>query len=863
MKDTGVTEQNSLPFNQILRRLRESAGITQAELADRAGLSVKAIGALESGRRRRPYPSTIRAIADALELTESDRVELAGSAPGRTKAPVAIRDASSSLPAAPTPIVGRDRELSEITNLMRSSNARLVTLTGPGGVGKSRLALEAASRLADHVSGRTAFVALAPLSDPALVLPTIAQTLELTESDDNGAQAKLAAHFGATAWFLVLDNLEHLLAVATDLADLLAMCPGLALLVTSRAPLRIRAEHEYPVRPLALPVMNRIPTLVDVVKAESVQLFLERARAAVPGFDLSEANYVAVAEICRRLDGLPLALELVAPRLRALGPTELLARLEHVLPVLVSGSRDLPQRQQTMQAAINWSYELLDADEQTLFRRLSVFAGGWTLDAAESITAWDATSSSRIFDLLSELVEQSLVVAETGQEATRYRMLQPIHEFAAQRVVESGESLELGSHHLSWCLALARQAEGELHGPAQQQWLVRLEQEHDNLRAALSWSQHDKSRKADELQLASALWLFWETRGHLSEGRRWLEHALSGSDDAAPDHRAAAFNAAGNLARDQGDHARAAFLHDASLSLRRELGDANGAGQSLLNLGNVMLDQGHYERASDYYEEALALFRDVGNDWDVANALNNMGIALGYRGDYEQATAFLEEALVLRERSGEAAYRARSLDALAVVLHRQGNVERAESLHREALALRRELADLRGEAISLRNLGRVARHRGDYSEAKLLIEESLRIRREIEDSLGIALSLSALADVARLQGDRDRAVALYCEGLALHRQMGNNEGLVEIFLGLAAIAFDDGAPERAALLLGASEQLREALAQPLPPVHRDDYERLIAGLQTALDTEQFELARQAGLSMSADQAITYALGDAA
>ncbi|CAN5595836.1 hypothetical protein BH23CHL2_BH23CHL2_11880 [soil metagenome] len=733
-----MVEQESLPFSHHLRRLRETAGLTQAELAERAGLSVKAISALESGRRRRPYPSTVRALSDALGLSESERVEFTrATSAGSTSIAASSITASIPLPVPPTPIIGRERELTEVIDLLQDNTTRLITLTGPGGVGKTRLALEVAEQVRADVSSRASFVPLAPINDFSLVLPTIAQAIGLTETGDAGIRAMLLERLGTQPWLLVLDNLEHILDVAPDLAELLAACPQLTMLVTTRAPLRIRAEHEFPVRPLALPDLSRIPTPEEVENVSSVQLFLERARAAVPGFELTQANCAAVAAICRRLDGLPLALELVAARIRAMSPIELLARLDHVLPLLAGGSRDMPQRQQTMQAAINWSYQLLESGQQALFRRLSVFHGGWSLEAAEAVAGWGEILAADVVDLLMDLVEQSLVIAEvTAAESTRYRMLEPIRQFAEQHVEEAGETVSIGDRHLDWSLSLAQRSATEIIGPAQQEWLERLEREHDNMRAAMAWSELDRSRAERGLRLATALWRFWETRGHLTEGRRWLEHALEAADDVPAATRADALNAAGNLAHDQGESERAAALIEESLQLRREIGDIEGMAKSLNDLGNIILNQGDYQSAVSYYEEALSHFREAATEWGAAIPLNNLGIVLGQCGDYGRATELLEEALDIWERLGETAFRARALDGLGEIARMQGNLDRAQELHQTSLALRQELGDPRGIAVTLNNLGLVARYRREYGEAVRLIKQSLEIR----STIGIAVA---------------------------------------------------------------------------------------------------------------------------
>ncbi|MEZ4522283.1 MAG: tetratricopeptide repeat protein [Thermomicrobiales bacterium] len=843
-----------------MRRLRGNAGLTQAELAERAGISVKAVAALESGRRKRPYPSTLRSLANALGLSDQQYRDLSGIVQKRTPPLSKSSNERAALPLPPTPIIGRDRELSDVGELLRDGSMRLLTLTGPGGVGKSRLALELARRQRDLQASQVALVSLAPVSDPSLVIATIAQTLGVPESPDTPAIALLGEHLRNERWLLVLDNLEHLLAAAADIASLLADCRDLQIVATSRAPLKIRAEHEYPVRTLDLPDLRRVPVLAEVAGTSAVQLFVERAQASNRSFELTQENCAAIATICRRLDGLPLALELVAARVRAMSPTELLARLDRVLPMLSSGSRDLPERQQTMTAAISWSYQLLNAEHQALFRRLSVFHGGWTMDAAEYVAAWHPVSSTNGVSLLADLVEQSLVVAEfSPSRTTRYRMLEPISEFAASQLDEAGETHALLDRHLGWCLALTKRAIPELHGPSQQEWMDRLEAEHDNIRAALTWTHLDGRRKSLELELSAALWFFWETRGHISEGRRWLAAALADSDGAPANLRADALNAAGNLARDQGDYGASTKFHESSLELRRKIGDLDRVAHSLLNLGNVELDQGRYRRAREIYAEALSLFQQTGNDWDTASSLNNIGIVLGYLGDYDRAEMMLEQAIELRQPTGESVYRARSLDALGAVMRQKGDLDRANDLHREALGLRRQLEDTPGTAVTLLNLGLVARYQDELDEATRFIEESLEIRRSLEDQFGIATSTGSLATVARLRGDIEQARSLYIQALKMQSRMKISDGLAETLFGLALIAASTGDPELAARLLGASEGLRDAVGLAIPSVERPDYDRTLELIRSGLPPEVFERSRIGGRTMIVDQAVQLAL----
>lgn len=839
----------SREFSHRLRELREVAGLTQEELAERAGLSVKAIGALERGHRRRPYPHTVRAIADALGLSDAERALLAGSVPGRepTSAPPPANP--QPVPGAPTRMIGRERELVDVLTLLDDPAARLVTLTGAGGVGKTRLALEVAARVARSGTAVT-FVPLAHLADASLVIPAIAHALGVAELGTTPALQLVVGRVASQPWLLVLDNLEQVLDAAPSLADLLDVAPRLAILATSRAPVRIRAEREYPLRPLDVPDLARLPTVDEVAAVSSVQLFVERARAAEPSFTLTPATSLAVAAICRRLDGLPLAIELVAARARALGPTELLARLDQMLPLLVGGARDLPARQQTMRAAIDWSEQLLDPDARALFRRLSAFAGGWDLGAAETVASTGDPAPDSVLDLLAVLIEQSLVVAEpTSDDLTRYRMLEPIRQFAAQRLEESGEQPAVHGHHLAWCLAFARQAARELIGSAQQEWLARLEREHDNLRAALQRAHADPVHYESGLELAASLWRFWSIRGHLTEGRRWLEGSLAVADQVPPETRANACNAAGNLARDQGDLARSAELHETALVLRRELGDRRSIALSLNNIGTVRMDQGEYEQARRLYEQALAGFRTLDGEWEVAIALHNIGIALGVQGDGDRAVASLEEAIGIWERLGETASLARSLDSLGEVHRREGRLDRAAELHDEALRIGRALDNPRAVGVTLKNLGLVARYRGDLDEAARLHTESLALRRRIGDERGVAVSLAALADVARDRDDAGEAGRLYREALDLRRRLGTKDGVADCLLGLTALATPSD-PAQAARLVGASDALRESIGEAIAPVDRPAYNRIIATIRAALPRADFEAAHAAGRELS-------------
>ena len=718
-----MTRGQDAPFGARLRRLREAAGLTQEELAEKAGLTARGISDLERGARNRPYPHTVRSLADALELTEDERAALFAAVPKRGGRPTPSTVPESALLVPPTQLVGREQELREIRELLLDgSEVRLLTLTGIGGVGKTRLALAAARGAEGHFPDGVAFIALAPLRDPVLVVSTIARSLGLREEQGQSAADALHAHLLEKRTLLVLDNFEHLLEAATEVVHLIETCRALVVLATSRAPLRVRGEQEYPVPPLALPPSTQDPTEEEVLKSPSGRLFVERARAASPSFALTSENASSVAAICWRLAGLPLALELAAAKVRFLEPVALLSRLDEALSN--AWARDLPERQRTMRATLDWSYDLLSAPERQLFRRLSVFSGGFSLEAAETVGAGE--EGGGVLSGLGALVEQSLVAVEppaAGSEA-RYGMLEPIRQYALRRLEESGEAEEIGRRHAAYYLALGEAAYPELMGREQVEWLDRLEVEHDNLRAALGWFlARDDVDSAG--RLAWALSWFWWVRGHFSEWRHWNESVLVRNPSAPT--RAHALLSASTLAYLHADYDRAAPLAEESLALARELGDEEGTRLALGLAGFIAVAREEIERGLDMVEEAVARHLAAG----------------------DKAAA----ALVLTNSS--------------VVPLRRGDLMRAERLSRQGLALAREIGDRVGTYNSLSNLASVARARSDHAGAGRLYGEALVLSVEMGDQGSTASCLEQLAGIAADEGDQGRAARLWGAAEAL------------------------------------------------------------------------------------------------
>jgi predicted ATPase len=667
---------------------------------------------LERGQRKHPYPHTVRALADALGL---EHAYLIGKMPARGDgAPFSeVAARPSALPAPLTPLLGREREVQEISGLLGRTTVRLLTLTGPGGIGKTRLGIEAAREAEGHFPDGVAFVALASLSDQALVIPRVLRVLGLREAADVRPMEILSQYLREKRILLVLDNFEHVAEAAPAVADLLGACPNLCALVTSRTSLRLRGEHEYPISPLAMPDPARAPVAEEVAHAPAARLFVERAREASPGFGLTRANAAAVAAICWRLDGLPLALELAAARVRFLDPPALLARLEEVLQS--GGARDLPERQRTMQSTIDWSYDLLSREEQDLFARLSVFPGGFTLDAAEAVGA--DVPEVEVLGLLGSLVMQSLVLAEPDKQGDgiRYRMLEPVRQYALQKLGQREK--EAKRRHAAYFLALAEEAEPRIKGREQIEWLERLEAEHDNLRAAIVGS-----LEAADPQTAArfgwALRMYWLMRARQNEGRQLMEQTLTRyGGDLPAGARARALNALAVCMYGSEDAQRLMMVSEESVTLFRQAGDRHGEAHAPGMTGFAMLQMGDLDGATRIFGEVLENLREHGDAWTSAHILNHMAVAPLRRGDYPRAAEYAREALALTEQTGDRLAAQTALQILARAAWASGEREEVRRHFQSSLVIASELVDRVNVAYCLRGLAAVA---DPQSAARLL-----------------------------------------------------------------------------------------------------------------------------------------------
>jgi predicted ATPase/serine/threonine protein kinase len=794
----------------LLREEPEPIAIRNPEAPAPLCWAVERCLAKDAGKR---YPSTrdlardLAAIRDRLSEPLPERIEAH----------------ASNLPVQRTALIGREREVALAKGLLLRKDVRLVTVTGPGGIGKTRLALQVAQEISESFPGGVYLVSLGAVGDAGLIAAVIAQTLGVREAAGQPLLENLQQHLRNSMsgpFLLLLDNFEHLIAAAPFVSELLAAVPGLKVLATSRAALHVYGEHEFPVGPLALPDPRSLPSLDALVQYPGIALLIQRARAVKPDFEITRENAAAVLEVCARLDGLPLAIELAAARLKFLSPSAIRTRLASRLRLLTGGARDLPVRQQTLRGAIDWSYDLLNTAEQKLFRRLSVFVAGCTLEAAEAVCDTKSDLGMDLLEGMASLVDKSLVqqVGE-GEGESRFVMLETIREYGLERLAASGEEGLTKRSHAAYFLVLAEEGAAEVSDADRPGWLNRLEIEHDNLRAALDYLTESGNAEWG-LRLGAALFRFWEAREYFAEGRDRLQRMLNLAGAAAPTRaRARVAFAAGVLAAEQGDYASSRALHEESLEIARKLADKQGIAVSLNALAVIIRDWGDIAAARSLFEESLLVWRELGNPLDIARSLSN----------------------------------------LASVVKLQGDFGRARALYEECLVIFRKLGDRTGAAWSLNHQGDVAREQGDSAAARAFYEQGLENFRELGDQWGIASSLADLGNLARGQRDYHTAHSQYKESLRTFRQLDHKRGIARLLECFACLAAAQSLADQSLSLAGTAAALRLTLGAPLTPAEQAELQRSLEPARRALTLTAGSSTWLEGWAMPLERAIDEAL----
>lgn len=886
--NSGIPPDEAPPgsLGGLLRSYRERRGLTQEALVASAtrGLTVETVSNTERDRTR-PRRHSLEQLMDALGLEPDERASVLslwrarGSPAAPTVPAVQLRPQfAPSLPPLLAPLVGRGKEEAALREMLASKSVRLLTLAGPPGVGKTSLAVAVAQQVGSFYAGGVAFVDLAPLREPDLVLANVAQALGAPLQTRLGLLEALAGHLEGRELLLLLDNFEQVVDAAPVVGQLVARCPSLGVLVTSRTVLRVRGEQVFPVQPLALP-KRRGPLVAErVAQAPAVALFVQRARARQPEFSLTDDNAPAVAALCAQLDGLPLAIELAAARVGVLSPAALLARMDRALGVLAEGPRDLPPRQRTIRDVIAWSYGLLDEGKQVLFRRLAAFAGGCTLAAAEAVCLGpdETLAGSPTLEGLSALVEANLLQASevsfpvgtpTGVESREegpqawFHMLAIVRAFALERLEASEEVAVIRARHADYYLSLARSTGGAIPWPGQGPWSERLEAEHDNFRAALTWARETGDHLLG-LDLAGALWPFWRRHSYSLEGRAWLEHFLAAEVTVPAELRAHALTGAAWLAQNEEDWSTSEAWFQEGLAIYHSLGQSARASNVQAKRAMEARVHGRYAEAEAFVSEGVALAREAGDAISLSYALFRRALLARERGDYALAEACFEECQRIDREAGDQPAAALALLGLGDVARDRGEMEKAEAYCSESLKEFREVGPEYGAGFSLNNLALAAASRGDVAMAESFLTEGLELFEKLGVRAGVVELLVSRGQIAEQQRDWERARTAFTDAVAQSWPNGPDWLVVTALEELASVEVEDGDPRVAVVLLAASERWRADAGAPVPMYRRARLENAVVRARDLLGKQAFEEALAEGPALSLAVSAALAVGTA-
>ncbi|HMQ70586.1 MAG TPA: tetratricopeptide repeat protein [Ignavibacteria bacterium] len=809
--------------------------------------------------------------------------------------PVNTLDARpNNLPVQLTSFIGREKEMKNLKDDLKLN--RLVTLTSAGGSGKTRLALQTAADVIDDYENGVWFTDIAAVNDPALLTATINEALCIKEESNKTTEETLADFLKEKEILLVLDNCEQIIHSCAELAErLLSFCPRLKIIATSRESLNCRGEKTYRIPPLAIPDPDKINTPEELAQYESVRLFIERALAVNPKFRVNNENASAMAEVCSRLDGIPLAIELAAARTKILTVEKIFERLDDRFRLLTGGRRTALPRQQTLRALIDWSYDLLTEKEKIFWNRLSVFTGGWTLAAAEEVCSDELADKDEILDLLSDLTEKSVIIYDESKD--RYRMLESIKQYGIEKL---SDGHVMFMRHLNYFAELSENTEPELRSENAKFRIGIIEADHNNFLAAIDWSLENGFIDKGAI-IATELGYYWSITGNYSTGIRLAESILQRSDALTSSLKgkvlywigsfkwsqgnyelagkysgeslairkeigdkyeiAYSLNNLGNIAYHQGEYEQAEKYYEESLAIRKETGDKKGIAVSLNNLGNIANVQGNYEQVKKYFEESFAIRKEIGDKTGMSTAMNKLSNLAFFTGDYEQAKKYSEEGVAMSKEIGDRKATAISLNNLGNIFDVLGNYEQAEKYCKESLAIKKEIGDKRGIAASLQNLGYISLHQEDHEQAGKYHQESLAIRKEIGDKRGAAESISNLGTINYLQGNYEQAKKYHKESLVIYKGIGDLNGVVECFNNLGNIFFDEGEYGLAVKLFAASEKIMESTVSVFDKDYQARKDETISKLLKQLSDEEFSKYRDEGKNLTTDEAVEIAINN--